>query len=91
MLTHRTWINLGILYIKVDKNYILNARAITEKLINKSNWISELSTVKKAIPKIRLTKLQSNTTCNSYQINCHTTTLKKKKQTNLKQRKTLSN
>ena len=78
MLTHRTWINSGILYIKdiVDENGTLNERTITEKLINKSNWISEISTLKKAIPKIWLTKLQSNTTWNSYQINCHTTTLK---------------
>ena len=54
MLTHRTWINSGILYIKdiVDENGTLNERTITEKLINKSNLISELPTLKKAIPKI---------------------------------------
>ena len=73
MITHKSWINSGIVYIKdlVDNNGIICERQILEKLKNKLNWIAELSIVKKSIPKEWLHSIQHDTDWNNYQINHH--------------------
>ena len=58
----QNWIKSGLIYIndiiddqgKISENYIIN------KLIKKSNWISEINILKKAMPNEWIDALQSD-------------------------------
>ena len=53
----------------VDNQGKINERYITPKLTDKTNWIAELTMIKKAIPKEWLDRLQSNIDWTNYQLN----------------------
>ena len=52
-LIFQNWINSNILFVNdiIDEQGEINEETILQKLIDKTNWISELNIVKNAIPK----------------------------------------